>query len=169
MIPLPIYVFLLIELIFVSYGDVKTEKIPNMWSVINLFAFIVLLIITPQFYQLELQTFAYSFVFLIIGFLLFLLKVMGGGDSKFLFTFFLLVPVSLQELTLTYLLYSTMLIGGFFFLTNLAKNFDQIIRSLRIKDLKGVKSYFGTKFSFAPVILLTWLWIGLSLKDKFNF
>jgi Flp pilus assembly protein protease CpaA len=32
MIPFPVYLFILIELAFVSYGDIRTNKIPNMWS-----------------------------------------------------------------------------------------------------------------------------------------
>jgi prepilin peptidase CpaA len=107
----------------------------------------------------------YSFVFLLVGFMLFLLRIMGGGDSKFLFTFFLIVPMHLQEKTFEYLLISTVLVGTFVFITNVAKNFDKLKTSLKIGDHQTVKSCFGSKFAFAPVILLAWIWIGWTIKD----
>ncbi|MCO4753808.1 MAG: prepilin peptidase [Bacteriovoracaceae bacterium] len=167
MIPWPIYLFILIELVAVSYGDIKTNKIPNLWSIINLGAFSVLLLAAPQYYTLAPQTFLYSVVFLFVGFVLFLLRIMGGGDSKFLFTFFLLVPVSMHERTFYHLLLSTVLIGTFLLVQNTLSNWKTLIFALRTKDIKTVKSCFGTKFSYAPVILIAWLWMGWNLKDKF--
>lgn len=164
--PLPVYLFILIELLFVSWGDIKTNKIPNMWSLLNIIAFAMLLFISPGLYVLKIETFIFSITFLIIGFFLFLLKIMGGGDSKFLFTFFLLVPLVHQELTFHYLLLSTLIIGSFVFLTNIARNFEKITVNLKNKNYQEVKSCFGTKFSYAPVILITWIWVGWSLKDK---
>ena len=40
--PLPIYLFILIELICVAWADIRTNKIVNMWSVLNLIFFLVL-------------------------------------------------------------------------------------------------------------------------------
>lgn len=164
--PLPVYLFILIELLFVSWGDVKTNKIPNMWSLLNIVTFAMLLFISPDLYELKIETFIFSITFLIIGFLLFLLKIMGGGDSKFLFTFFLLVPLVHQELTFNYLLLSTLIIGTFVFLTNVARNFEKITVNLKKQNYQEVKTCFGSKFSYAPVILITWIWVGWSLKDK---
>jgi len=104
--------------------------------------------------------FLYSAAFLVVGFGLFLLRIMGAGDTKFLVTFFLLVPVSVQAQALTALLLSTLLIGGFLFFTNLARHHERIVASLKTGYIKGIKECFGTKFSFAPVILLAWLWLG---------
>lgn len=150
----------MIELALVSWGDVRTQKIPNAWSVFNLFAFTLLLLLWPDHYPLQWGTFMYSTVFLLVGFGLFLLRVMGGGDSKFLFSFFLLIPVALQPRALVALLVSTILIGGFLFLTNLGKNHEKIVAYLKTGYIKGIKECFGTKFSFAPVILLAWMWLG---------
>ncbi|MEX0798901.1 MAG: prepilin peptidase [Bacteriovoracaceae bacterium] len=167
MIPFPVYLFVLIELIAVSYGDIKTNKIPNFWSLLNLVAFFVLLWVAPQYYHFGFQTFFYSTVFLVVGFVLFLLNIMGGGDSKFLFTFFLLLPVSLHRATFHNLLLSTILIGGAFFLHNVLKNLKTLFKAFMSQDLKTVKSCFGTKFSYAPVILVAWLLMGWTLRDKF--
>lgn len=163
--PLPIYLFILIELIFVAVADIRTNKIVNTWSILNLVFFLLLLYVSPEYYFFKLDTFMYSFVFLLVGFMLFLLRIMGGGDSKFLFTFFLIVPMHLQEKTFEYLLISTVLVGTFVFITNVAKNFDKLKRSLKVGDHQTVKSCFGSKFAFAPVILLAWIWIGWTIKD----
>lgn len=164
--PLPIYLFILIELVLVAWADVRTNKIVNMWSILNLIFFLILLMISPDYYFFQLETFLYSSVFLMVGFVFFLIKIMGGGDSKFLFTFFLIVPLKYQEQTFEYLLISTILVGTFVFITNVAKNFDKLKYSLRIADAKGVKSCFGTKFAFAPVILIAWIWVGWKIKDS---
>ena len=166
MIPLPIYLFVLIELAVVSYGDVKTNKIPNVWSILNIIAFIALLFVAPDFYFFRPETFAFSLAFLAVGFVLFLLKIMGGGDSKFLFSLFLLVPLNLHEKVFYYLLISTVIIGGFLLIQNTLKNFKLIWRAILDGNTREVKSFFGTKFSYAPVILVTWIWIGVEIRDK---
>jgi len=169
MIPIPIYLFILIELLFVSYGDIKTDRIPNAWSILNIIIFFILVLVESQTYHLSANVFLFSFAFLIVGFALFLLNIMGGGDSKFLFTFFLLVPESLQDTIFTNLLVSTIVVGSIFFLTNLARNLEKLLAFYKIRDFKGMKSCFGTKFSFAPVILIAWVWLGWSVRESFPF
>lgn len=160
MIPPAIYWFMVLELSVVAWGDIRTKKIPNMWSILNLICFAWLLWLWPEHYPLAWGTLLYSVVFLAVGFVLFLLRIMGGGDSKFLFSFFLLIPVSLQPRALVLLLVSTILIGGFLLLTNLGKHHEKIVAHVKSGYIRGIKQYFGTKFSFAPVILLAWLWLG---------
>jgi prepilin peptidase CpaA len=160
MIPVAIYWFLVIELAAVAWGDIRTQKIPNYWSLLNLILFVALLLLWPSHYPLSWSIFLYSAVILFVGFVLFLLRIMGGGDSKFLVSFFLLIPVALQAKTLVSLLLSTVLIGSFMLLTNIARNYEKIVGHLKIGHIGGIKECFGTKFSFAPVILLAWLWVG---------
>lgn len=161
MIPGWLYLTLMIQLIIVSYGDVKDQKIPNMWSYLNLCSFCILLATYPDIYQLKFQTFFYSMVFLFVGFALFLLKIMGGGDSKYLATFYLLIPLEMQENAIIRLLISTVIIGLFFLITNFAKSAEKINAHIKAGEIQQIKKYFGTKFSFAPVILLAWLWLGV--------
>jgi len=159
-IPIAVYWFLVVELAAVSWGDIRTQKIPNFWSILNLACFVLFLVLWPQQYPLEWGTFLYSAVFLGVGFVLFLLRIMGGGDSKFLFSFFLLIPVMLQPRALILLLLSTILIGGFLLLTNFIRNHEKIVAYVKSGYIQGIKECFGTKFSFAPVILLAWIWLG---------
>lgn len=167
--PLPIYLFVLIELIFVAVADIRTNKIVNAWSILNLVFFLILIYVSPKYYFFKLDTFMYSGVFLLVGFVLFLLRIMGGGDSKFLFTFFLIVPLHLQEKTFEFLLISTVLVGLFTLITNVAKNFDRLAQAIKLGDGQAMKSCFGSKFAFAPVIFLTWIWIGWTIKDTFLY
>lgn len=160
MIPLTVYIFLLIELIAVAYVDILHRKISNYWIIVNILTFVTLLVISPQVYQLIIPTFFYSSVFLIMGFILFLLNVMGGGDSKFLFSLYLLIPVSLQESAFLNLIYSTLFIGGILFLTNIARNWKQIIFAIKYKDMGTLKIVIGRKFAFSPVILVAWIVFG---------
>lgn len=166
---LPIYIFILIELVFVAIGDIKTNKIPNFWSILNLVTFPILLFLAPNAYTIVGDTFLYPMAFLGIGFGLFLLRIMGAGDVKFLSTFFLIIPNEIKESVFTMLLISTVIIGGFVFITNFIRNYESIVGSLKQKDVQRVKSFFGTKFSYAPVILMSWLWVGWNIRFQFIF
>jgi len=160
--PKLIYFFLLAELFFVSYGDVKTQRIPNLWSLLNILIYIIFCFAFPDIYVFDLNTFLVPIIILASGFLFFLLKVMGGGDSKFMFSFFLTVPQGYHEGFFWFLLYSTTIIGLFMFFTNTAAHFKSIINCIKLKQYKEMRKFFGSKFAFAPVILIAWLWLGLA-------
>lgn len=162
MIPLPIYIFIFLELSFVTYYDIKYKKISNLWSLLNIALAITLFVLFPNFYKFGWSTFQFSMVFLVVGFFLFLLKIMGGGDSKYLASFFLIVPTASQDLVFYYLLISTIIVGLIFFVRNLIEQRKNITESFKKKDIEGVKSSFGSKFAYAPVIMLTWFLIGLT-------
>ena len=160
-IHLSLYIFLLIELSFVAFLDFKYRVIKNYWSVINLIIALVLFVSQSSLYPFSLGTFQFSIAFFIVGFLLYLLNVMGGGDSKFLATFFLLIPLNQQEAVFYYLLLITIIIGLAFFLKNIIINFEKLINGLKMKNKQMVKECFGTKFPYAPVIWVTWIWMGI--------
>jgi prepilin peptidase CpaA len=166
-ITLPLYLFILIELILVSIGDIKTRKIPNLWVILNLIISLILFVLFPQIYEFRYEAFQFPIVFIIVGFVLFRLRIMGGGDSKYLASFFLLIPYKSQDEVFLYLLISTVVIGSLFFFANLFRNIDGIIQSFKESNLYGVKKYFGTKFAFAPVILVTWILVGWELRESF--
>lgn len=166
MIPFSIYFFLLIQLAAVSYLDILYKKISNVWFILNLILFVILTLFYSEFYKLNFNTLYFSLVFLLVGIFLFAVKIMGAGDSKYLVSFYLLVPVSLQEEAMIYLLYSTCLIGGGVFLYNLKKNWSKIKEAAIKRDIKTFKEQFGKKFAFAPVILLSWILLGWKIKEK---
>ena len=80
MIPWPIYIFILIELCIVAYLDLKYRKIRNVWILVNVVISIGLFISFPKFYILKIESFQFSIAFIFVGFLLFMMKIMGGGE-----------------------------------------------------------------------------------------
>lgn len=166
-VPIEVYLFLLAELVVVSVLDIRQRVIKNYWPILNISLFVAFIFVYPNFYFFKWDTFVFSLTFLAVGFFLFLLKIMGAGDTKFLFSFFLLIPLSAQEGLFQLLLYSTVLIGCFFFFTNFIRHFEKIVQALKTKNYLLLKDCFGSKFPFAPVILLSWLWLGW--KEKILF
>lgn len=156
----PVYIFLFIELTLVSYLDVKYRKIKNIWSLLNVLVAIILFILYPNNYPLTIEMFQFAMVFIVVGFGLFMLKIMGGGDSKFLATFFLLIPLDFQEIVFYYLLIFTIIIGVIKFFHSIIVNYSTLLEGFQTKNITMIKSCFGSKFAYAPVIFLTWIWIG---------
>ena len=102
--------------------------------------------------------------FLFVGFLLFTLKIMGGGDSKFLFSFFLIVPEKLQDAYFLNLIYATIVVGLLMLIFNTVKNFDKLKLAYVYKNIRYVKDVYGTKFAYAPIIALSWILLGWEIS-----
>lgn len=169
MIPLVVFVFLSIQLLVVAYVDFKFRKIANFWILINFIFFCLLTWIFPQLYFWNLKTVFFPLSFLLVGFLLFAFNIMGGGDSKYLSSFYLLVPVGYQDSVFLYLLYTTIIIGSSLLLFNLIKNFDRIIELVTVGNIAGIKKIFGKKFTYAPVIFVAWMWFGWQNYSHIKF
>lgn len=155
-----IYFFILLELAVVSYADLLYKKIKNHWSILNICIFFVFIIIIPGGYQLKFDHFVLPLIFLGVGFLLFVLKIMGAGDTKFLSTLFLLVPLNLQYQFLLLLLYVTIFVGVLMLIFNSYTGRTILYNAFVNRDISRVKKVFGSKFTYAPVILLAWIWLG---------
>mgnify|MGYP001562564775 CR=1 FL=1 len=160
MVPATVYFFLLIELAAVAYIDLAHKRIANIWPALNLVLFGLFLVFMGETYLLAWGTVYYSVVFFVVGVVLFAIKIMGAGDSKFLFSFFLLVPVAYQESALLCLLYSTVAIGGSLFLVNCWMGRRRIIEAWKSSNIAPIRGILGRKFAFAPVILISWIWFG---------
>ena len=160
MLPIVVYLFISIQLLVVAYIDFKTQKIANMWMIINFLFFCLLSLVFPKMYVWSIHIIIFPLAFLFVGFALYAMNIMGGGDSKYLSSLYLLVPLNLQETVFIYLLYATVLVGSTLLLFNLLKNLDIIIIHFKMKDIAGIKKIFGTKFTYAPVIFIAWMWFG---------
>jgi len=167
--PLIVFIFVAIQLLFVAYIDFKIKKISNLWIAINFIFFVALCFLFPGLYIFKIQTFIYSIIFLFAGFMLFSLNIMGGGDSKYLSSLYLLVPLSYQENVFLYLLYTTIIVGSSLLLFNLIKNADKIYILMRGHDVIGIKKIFGKKFTYAPVIFISWMWFGWMNYNQISF
>lgn len=164
--PIAVYIFLLIQLLVVAYVDIRKKIISNYWTIINLVFFIIALFAFPETYVIAWKTFLYPFAFLFVGFALFAIKIMGAGDSKYLFSFFFLIPNGFQEDFFILLAYSTVVVGLFLLLMNTIKNFGIIWDGIKWKNLHYIKQAYGTKFSYAPVIAIAWIWFGIEFGKK---
>ena len=158
-IPTPVYILGLIQLLIISWIDLKTLKISNWWIAVNFILFISLLFIFPQIYSLGAMTWLYPVSFIVIGFPLFLLGIMGAGDSKFLAGFFLIIPVGLQFTFLMKLIGSTVSCALILLLIRVVRNYSLIGSVLKTGQWSELKQLKGSRFSYAPVILLAWLWL----------
>ena len=155
-LPLPLVIFLLIELIAVAWIDFKYRKIANMWSILNLIIFLL------TFFLLEKGTFTighlyYPAIFFIVGFAFYTLRIMGGGDSKYLVSIYLLIPKIYHEGFLLSLLYVVVFIGITQFLYNSYVGRHLIFDFWKYRDTTYLKKCYGKKFPFAPLILLSWI------------
>lgn len=159
--PVIVYLAILCELVFVGYFDFKYKKISNLWSVFNLILFVALIFVLPDLYQFSWQAMFFPLVFFVITFFLYLARIMGAGDSKFLFTFYMIIPAQFQEQVFLNQAYLTIAIGGSLLIFNTAKNFDKLKLAYIYHDLTLIKNVYGKKFAYAPVILGAWIWFGV--------
>lgn len=152
------YIFLLIQLFVVSFVDFKLKKIHNFWTLINIILFLGLFAFS--YLSLSWSHFIIPLLIFISGYILYLGNIVGAGDVKYLFGLTLLLPPSEQLFFIEYLAYSTLVVASFLFISSVLLNFSRLKVSLITFDFVALKSYFGAKFSFAPVILVAWLWMG---------
>ncbi|OUR93104.1 hypothetical protein A9Q84_21620 [Halobacteriovorax marinus] len=164
--PVSVYLFLVVQLVFVAYNDITNKKISNLWPLINIGFFILSTFLFSDYYSFQLNTFVFPITFFLVGLLLFILKIMGAGDSKYLLSFYLLIPVSLHETAFVFLAYSTVIVGLSLLLTNIMKRFDIIKIAILTRNIRLIKTIFGQRFSYAPVILVSWLWFGWEIRTK---
>lgn len=151
-----------IELIFIAWIDIKTARISNLWSLINLIFFVVLLIIQPQNYSINFSHFLFPLGWLVVGFVLFNIKIMGAGDSKLLSSLFLITPVRFHLNLFENILYATLITGTIFLMITIIKNWKSL-RALAVNTYwKGVFQKMKSKFSYAPVIAIAWLLLGVN-------
>lgn len=162
--PLSIYFFVLIQLMVISYFDIKTKKIKNAWVFLNIGCYFIFCVIFPDYYQFNLITFFYPIVFLFVGFFLFVVKIMGSGDTKYLCSFYLMIPSHLHEKTLLSLIILTVVFGITVLIFNTIKDAKKIVYAFRYNQLNLIRGVYGKKLTFAPVIFLTWILFGWNIK-----
>ena len=148
-----IYFLVLSELAIVSWIDIKTKKISNFWFIINLFY--------PVVYHWEWASLIFPIGWIVVGFILFVLKIMGAGDSKFLASLFLLVPLEQHAGMFEKVLYSTLIVGLCMLSFKIAKDFKNIKAYALSMYWQGFKDSIRSNFSFAPVVLLAWILLGV--------
>ena len=163
MIETIIYLLILLELVFVGTIDIKFKKISNYWSLIHLFTAIIFYFKLRYIYPFSWEIFIFPGIFLIGGFILFLLNIMGAGDSKFLATLFLIIPLEYHLPFMEKIILSTMITGGLLMLLRMIKSIETLGSYLISGYWFGLKSMMKSSFSFAPVVAVAWILLGLHL------
>jgi prepilin peptidase CpaA len=157
--PMPIYILGLLQLLIISWIDLKTLKISNWWILFNLLVYVALIFIFPQLYAFNVATWLYPLGFILVGFPLFLLGIMGAGDSKFLAGLFLIIPVGLQHIFFMKLIGSTVSCALILLIIRVVRNYSLVTWVFKTGQWAELKQLKGSRFSYAPVILLAWLWL----------
>ncbi len=158
---LSLYSVLLVELIFVSIIDIRTKKISNLWSVFHVTLFIVLQVYSGEWP--ELTHFIFPVGMILVGFILFLFHIMGAGDSKYLASIFLLAPTPLHMPFMEKLLTVTIFVGTILLTMKFVKSAAKIKAYLMTFYFKALKAEINSRFSYAPVILVSWILFGMTL------
>ncbi len=157
-----LYIFLFIELAAVAWIDYRYKKISNIWPLLNIIVFLFIIFSMKEVLVISWGSFYYPLIFFIVGFFFFTLRIMGGGDSKYLASFYLLIPVGYHENFLYCLLYVTITLGlvQFIYNTYIGRHF--ISDFIKYKNAIYLKKCYGKKFPFAPIIFLSWIIFGVN-------
>ena len=155
-----IYSYLLVEILVVSYFDIKNKTISNLWSLIHLVLYGLLFVFVPQDYFFGWNSFIHPVSFFVVGYILYLWDIMGAGDVKYITTLILLIPGKLHYFYIEKIIEVTILFSLLILILNFLNNSKGIIIKIKERRFKEIFSFFGNKFSFAPVLLLTWFVFG---------
>ena len=156
-----IFIFLLLELLAISWLDLKNRKISNLWPLANILIFILFAAFYPGLYSLEWELFRIPLLFFGLGYGLYLFGIMGAGDVKYLTTYFLLIPPIFHQTAFFCLLYTTMIVGFVLLVLRGAKNFDKIILVALLREGKFFKGIWGEKVAYSPIVLVSYVWLGI--------
>ena len=156
-----IYSLILVELVAVSWIDIKIKKISNIWFLVNLALGIAFHFLYPDLYRWEWQLLIFPLGWIVAGFFLFVLGIMGAGDSKFLASLFLMIPLEHHTLMFEKILYSTLVVGLVMLTFKIAKDFKKIKAYAFSSYWQGFKESIRSSFSYAPVVLLAWIMLGV--------
>ena len=157
-----IYSLILLELAIISFIDIKTKKISNLWSIGQL-VLAVLLYFSFDTYQWSWTVLVYPLIWFVIGFGLFILGIMGAGDSKLIASLYFLIPLSLHHVMLEKILISTIVVGFMNFSIKIIRDFRTIKAYALSAYWQGFWVRMKSSFSFAPVVMMAWILLGVQL------
>jgi prepilin peptidase CpaA len=158
-----VYGLILVELMVVAWIDYKTEKISNRWVIVNGVLSIIFHLSFQNLYPLSWEVLLFPAGFIIIGFFLYLFHVMGAGDSKFLASLFLIVPLEFHLLVFAKLILATILTGVVLLSMRILRNWNKVKAYFLSHHWTGIKLLIKSRFTYAPVILLSWILFGFEI------
>ncbi len=157
-----LYLLLGLELIVISAIDLRHKKISNLWSILNV-TIAIIAWFTEHLGPWNFQVLLFPVGFIIIGFFLFNWRIMGAGDSKLLASLFLCLPLSYHLIYFEQLLYSTMAVGFILLLLRIFRSWREFRSLLMSQHWQGLLTMIKSHFSYAPVMLLAWVLMGVKI------
>jgi prepilin peptidase CpaA len=130
---------------------------------VNLIASISLHLTASTLYPLSWEVFIFPVGFIVVGFFLYLMKVMGAGDSKFLASLFLIIPLEFHLMFFEKLIISSIVTGTTLFLYRILINGSKLRSFLLAGHWEGVREILKSRFSYAPVVFLAWVILGFRI------
>lgn len=158
-----IFFLILLELIYVGWSDIKNKKISNYWIFVNVGLSLVFYSFLPDPYLLSWGILLFPACFIVMGFLLFLLKIMGAGDSKFLASLFLVIPTEFHILFFEKLIQATLFTGLILLTVKIFNQRNMIKAYLINRHWSGMRDLMKSNFSYAPVVVISWLLVGFDI------
>jgi prepilin peptidase CpaA len=158
-----LYGLVLAELLYVAWVDLRTHQIPNAWALVHVGVAPVLYLSTGPFYPLSWEALIFPIGFIVFGFLLYLVNIMGAGDSKYLASLFLLVPPEYHLPLFEKLVVTTAITGALLLAYRSAANRRSLRAYVLAGHWAGVRQLLRSRFSYAPVITLAWIIWGVNL------
>lgn len=158
-----VFGLILVQLIIVGWIDFKTAKISNKWLFLNAALAVILHICASDLYPITWEILIFPAGFIAIGFILFLMNVMGAGDSKYLAGLFLIVPLEYQVLFFEKLVLSTIFTGTILLLVRIFIHREKLRAYFISRYWDGIKETIRSRFSYAPVVTVAWILLGFNL------
>ena len=158
-----IFAVIMVELIIVGWIDLKTCKISNRWIIINIIISAGLHVAYKDIYPFTLETLIFPLGFITVGFFLYLLNIMGAGDSKFLASLFLIIPLQYHLMFFEKLVLSTVAVGATMLVFRIMRNARTLKAYYLSRYWAGIKETLRSRFSYAPVICIAWMLMGFIL------
>jgi len=155
-----IYSVIGIQLLCVSWIDFKHKTISNLWSVGNFILSLSLHLLFKESYPFSFEVFLFPAGFILFGFIFYLTGIMGAGDSKYLASLFLVIPVEYHLPYFESLATTTIMVGGVLITFKIIRNFSQLRAHFLSHHWQGLKDVIKSRFSYAPVMLLAWILLG---------
>ena len=155
-----IYILVFIQLLIVAVLDFKTQKISNYWILLNLGASIIFHVFFEHLYPLSWETLIFPILFIGIGFFLYLFSIMGAGDSKFLASLFLMIPLEYHMILFEKIILSTLVTGFIILFMKMIFHRKILLAYLLSRHWGGIKEVIKSRFSYAPVLAVAWILLG---------
>jgi prepilin peptidase CpaA len=157
-----IFLIILLQLVIVSWRDIRDGKIRNYWALVNLVLGVIFYVAFSDLYDLGWQVLIAPVLTLVGGFVLFNLNIMGAGDSKYLASLFLVLPVDTHLEFFQRLVVFTLAVGALLLGKKLVSEFRELRGHLMTLHWGGLVAAIRSRFSYAPVMLLAWIALGFS-------